>query len=83
MTLLMRLVKEEAAHQKPEGDEYYFPQGTFGKMVEAVVRATNLDDEAKAEWVEKYVDVYDDVRFSFFVAIKYAPQLRWIYIGSG
>lgn len=69
----MRLVKEEGVHLRPEGEEYYFPSETFTKIVRAVVAAEKLDDKAKSEWVEKYVDTYDDVRYSFFVAIKYAP----------
>ncbi|KAF8249977.1 CBF-domain-containing protein [Wilcoxina mikolae CBS 423.85] len=70
LTLLMRLVKEEGTHVVPEGEAYYFPNDTFYKIVRGVVAADNMDEEVKREWVEKYVDVYDDVRYSFFTAIK-------------
>ena len=70
LTLLMRLVKEEGTHLRPEGEEYYFPNDTFAKIVKGVVVAGNLDEEAKQEWIEKYVDAYDDVRYSFFTAVK-------------
>jgi len=70
LTLLMRLVKDEGVHQKPEGEEYYFPADTFAKVVKGIVVAENMDDAAKVTWVEKYVDVYEDVRYSFFTAIK-------------
>lgn len=70
MTLLMRLVKEEGTHLRPDGEEYYFPNGTFARIVKGIVAAENIDDETKAAWVGKYVDAYDDVRYSFFVAVK-------------
>lgn len=72
----MRLVKEEGTHLRPEGEDYYFPNETFAKVVKAMVTSDRLDDEAKSEWVEKYVDAYDDVRYSFFVAIKYVRSIR-------
>ena len=71
LKLLMRLVKDECAHLKPDSDDYYFPSDTFARVVKGIVSADNLDDEVKAEWVETYVDAYEDVRYSFFVAIKY------------
>lgn len=72
LTLLMRLVKEEGTHVVPEGEAYYFPNDTFYRIVKGIVVADNMDEEVKREWVEKYVDVYDDVRYSFFTAIKYS-----------
>lgn len=72
----MRLVKEEGTHLRPEGEEYYFPNETFAKVVKAMVVSDKLDDEAKGEWVEKYVEKYDDVRYSFFMAIKYAHSTK-------
>ena len=72
LTLLMRLLKDEGAHLKPEGEDHYFPHDTFGRIVGAALSAEHLDEEVKAELAEKYINRYDDVRYSFFTAMKYA-----------
>ena len=67
----MRLVKEEAAHLKPVGEEYFFPLESFGKVIKALVPASNVDEEYKMEFVEKYVNEYDDIRYGFLIGITY------------
>ncbi|KAI5779314.1 CBF/Mak21 family-domain-containing protein [Geopyxis carbonaria] len=69
LTLLMRLVKEEATHLKPPGEECFFPYDSFGKVIKALYLAENVDEPSKMEFVEKYVNEYDDIRYSFFMAI--------------
>jgi U3 small nucleolar RNA-associated protein 19 len=71
LTLLMRLLKDEGAHLKPDGEDYYFPHDTFGRIVSAALSAEHLDEEVKAELAKKYINCYDDVRYSFFTAMKY------------
>ena len=74
LTLLMRLVKDEAALLRPAGHTcYFFPNESFAAIVRAIVAVPSsggLTDEARREWVGGYVDVFDDVRYSFFTAIR-------------
>ncbi|PUU74040.1 CBF/Mak21 family-domain-containing protein [Tuber borchii] len=72
--LLMRLVKAESEHLSPPGEEAYFPHKLFQRIVEALVYAENLEDYVRIQFAEKYLDVYDDIRYSFFTAIKTLTQ---------
>ncbi|KAF2088068.1 nucleolar complex protein-like protein [Saccharata proteae CBS 121410] len=86
MTLLMRLVKEEVAGQKGQGDQAW-RQGVFLKLVHAL-----LDSEesglARDEFLENFVEEYDDVRFYTLVAIntclkdKGSSQARDALVGN-
>lgn len=70
LTLLMRLVKEDASHLKPIGEEFYFPHALFGKVVKALVYTEGLDESVKQEFVTKYLNEYDDIRYSFYSAVS-------------
>lgn len=70
LALLMRLVKEDASHLKPAGEDLYFPHGLFGKVVKALVYAERLDESVKGEFVAKYLNEYDDIRYSFYAAVS-------------
>ncbi|KAG0633255.1 CBF/Mak21 family-domain-containing protein [Tuber brumale] len=72
--LLTRLVKAESEHLTPPGEEAYFPHKLFRRIVEALVYAENLEDYVRIQFAEKYLDVYDDIRYSFFSAIKTLTQ---------
>jgi U3 small nucleolar RNA-associated protein 19 len=71
----MRLVKEEAEHLAPPGGECYFPHALFRRIIGALVYAEKLDDNVRDEFVHKYLEEYDDVRYSFLVAITCAHSL--------
>lgn len=70
LTLLMRLVKEDASHLKPTGEEFYFPHAQFGKVVKALVYTEGLDESVKQEFVTKYLNEHDDIRYSFYSAVS-------------
>lgn len=70
LVLLMRLVREDASHLKPAGDDLYFPHGLFGKVVKALVYAERLDEGVKKEFVSKYLNEFDDIRYSFYTAVS-------------
>lgn len=70
LALLMRLVREDAAHLKPAGDELYFPHALFGRAVKALVYAEGLDKSVKDEFVTKYLNQHDDIRYSFYIAVS-------------
>lgn len=70
LALLMRLVKEDSSHLKPVGEDLYFPHGLFGKIVKALVYAEILNESVKEEFVTKYLNEYDDIRYSFYTAVS-------------
>ena len=65
LTLLMRLVKEEAKSQK----DYKIKNGPLPRLVEALLRLP-LDDLNREEFAEKYLKQYDDIRYQTFQTIK-------------
>ena len=72
-TLLMRLVKEEAAHlNNPK--ESVWRDGIFGKLVHKLLE-DEVVEETKAGFVEKYVEKYDDVRYYTFALLAYVRAL--------
>lgn len=69
LTLLMRLVKESAVHLKL-GEDALWRNGLFTKIVRRIIEPDS-GDAVRAEFVEKYVKEYDDVRFYTFAALAY------------
>ena len=73
LTLLMRLVKEEAAHlNNPK--ESVWRDGIFGKLVQNLLEG-EVVEETRAGFVEKYVEKYDDVRYYTFGLLAYVRAL--------
>lgn len=71
LTLLMRIVKEEAA----VGGEQSWRGGssTFVAVVGALLRESDAE-AAREEFVDRYLEEHDDVRFFTFAAIKHLLQ---------
>lgn len=70
LTLLMRLVKEEASGTSKTAEQSWRnDKATFQSTVRALVRSDDAEG-ARQEFVEKYVEEHDDVRFYTFVAVK-------------
>lgn len=67
LTLLMRLVKESATHLKVS-EESIWRDGLFTKAIRRIIGA-EAGGAIRAEFVEKYVEAYDDVRFYTFAAL--------------
>ncbi|KAI9831892.1 MAG: hypothetical protein M1819_004614 [Sarea resinae] len=61
LTLLMRLVKDEATQTKGS-EEYAWLSGLFPRLVRALLEASP-GEEVREEFVEKFVKEYDDIRF--------------------
>ncbi|KAJ9137949.1 Nucleolar complex protein [Pleurostoma richardsiae] len=68
LTLSMRLLKAEAEYLDGK-DERTFPHAFFTQIVAAVVQG-DVEEEVRKEFLEKYVDEFDDIRFYTFKAIK-------------
>lgn len=64
LTLLMRLFKEEATRLK-KSDEAVWQTGTFAKALKFVMDGESSAD-VRNEFVQQYVEEYDDVRFYTF-----------------
>ena len=64
LTLFMRLVKEEGFHLR---DEHHFPYDLMARIARAILYMDHWDDTTlRDEFVEKYLDEYHDLRYSFF-----------------
>ncbi|KAK9330213.1 CBF/Mak21 family-domain-containing protein [Lipomyces starkeyi] len=63
LTILVRLVKEESNYLAPTKGEYYFPKALVRRILYALLNQS--DDELLLEFVEKYVNKYDDLRYYF------------------
>ncbi|KAK9237612.1 CBF/Mak21 family-domain-containing protein [Lipomyces kononenkoae] len=63
LTIMVRLVKEESIHLAPTKGEYYFAKALFKRILHALLHQS--DDELLLEFVEKYVNKYDDLRYYF------------------
>jgi U3 small nucleolar RNA-associated protein 19 len=71
LTLLMRLVKAETSQDHRRSDQAWrTPSGTFATLVQALLENTDAEG-ARQEFVEKYVEEHDDVRFYTFLAIRH------------
>ena len=70
LTLLMRIVKAETSQDSRRGDQAWRTEtATFYKFMTALLE--NGDAEgARQEFVEKYLEEYDDVRYHTMLAIK-------------
>ncbi|KAH7564154.1 hypothetical protein BM1_01201 [Bipolaris maydis] len=65
LTLLMRLVKEEAKSQK----DYKIKNGPLPRLIEVLLQLP-LDDLNREEFAEKYLKQFDDIRYQTFQTIK-------------
>lgn len=70
LTLLMRLLKGESESLNQNSDDSW-RIGAFPSLVLRVV-STSTADSIREEFVEKYLQPYDDVRYYAFAALKYA-----------
>lgn len=67
-TLSMRLLKAEAQYLSGTG-EYSFPGASFSEFIVGLVQP-EVDDSVRAEFIEKFVDEYDDIRFYTFRTLR-------------
>lgn len=64
LTLLMRLVKEETQQEGKRGEQAW-RTGTFQNVVRALIELDEAE-AARQEFVEKYLEEHDDVRYFTF-----------------
>lgn len=68
LTLSMRLLKAHGQYPYREADEHSFPKVLLRGIVAAICRPGA--DQVRREFVEKFVDEYDDIRLYTFKAIQ-------------
>ena len=62
----MRLLKEEGTQLRPADDDKYFPHDLMARIAKAVLFTNCSDDSTvRDEFIQKYLDEYHDVRYSF------------------
>lgn len=69
LTLAMRLLKAEGQNPQSDKDEYNFPKAFLRDIVGALCRS-EVDSEVRQEYVEKFVDEFEDIRFYTFKAVQ-------------
>ena len=70
LTLLMRVAKEEVSQEPKRAEQAWrTSQSVFTLVLKALLEDVNADG-AREEFVEKYVEEHDDVRFYTFLGIK-------------
>lgn len=72
LTVVMRLVKEKALHLN-QSEDAVWQNGLFGKLVQTLIEE-NVAEETRTEFVEKYVEKYDDVRYYTFACLAYVSS---------
>lgn len=65
-TILMNNMKSESEYFMNTNGTYHFANAAYGPIVRAIVYNPNFNDHLKKEVVEKYLNVYDDLRHYFF-----------------
>ena len=71
LTLLMRLIKEESAYLY-KSEEAIWRDGLFGRILGTLVDY-DVAEDTKREFVEKYMEEYDDVRYYALALLAYVP----------
>ena len=72
LTVAVRLVKEKALHLS-QSEDAVWRRGLFGQLVETLIQQ-DVAEETRAEFTEKYVVVYDDIRYYTFTYLAYVPS---------
>lgn len=69
LTLVVRLVKADASYLN-QSEDAISQDSLFGQLVRTLIEE-GVADEIRAEFVDKYVNNYDDVRYYTFASLAY------------
>ena len=72
LTVVVQLVKEKAAHLC-QSEDAIWQNGIFGQLVQTLIEE-EVAEKTRTEFVEKYVERYDDVRYYTFACLAYVPS---------
>ncbi|KAG1456897.1 hypothetical protein G6F56_006731 [Rhizopus delemar] len=65
LNILMSNFKSESENDMNIRGAYHFSNDVFGQIVKAVIVNPNFNDHLRKELIEKYLNVYDDLRHYF------------------
>ncbi|KAI9316357.1 CBF/Mak21 family-domain-containing protein [Dichotomocladium elegans] len=66
LKIQMALIKTQTEYVKEQYNKYRFPDAIFKPLVYAVITNPNLSELLRKEFLEKYVNAYDDIRYHFY-----------------
>ena len=72
LTIAVQLVKEKASHLN-QSEDAVWQDGLFRQLVQTLIEE-EVAETIRAEFVEKYVEQYDDVRYYTFACLAYVPS---------
>ncbi|KAG1175479.1 hypothetical protein G6F70_004098 [Rhizopus microsporus] len=66
LNILMSNIKSESEYAMNTSGAYHFANHVYGPIIKAIITNPNFNDHLRKEVVEKYLNVYDDLRHYFF-----------------
>ncbi|OBZ89436.1 hypothetical protein A0J61_02522 [Choanephora cucurbitarum] len=65
LNILLANIKSESESVMNNNGSYHFANAVYGPIVKAIITSTNFNEHIRKELVEKYLNVYDDLRHYF------------------
>jgi U3 small nucleolar RNA-associated protein 19 len=66
LNILMTMIKSESENFMNTSGSYHFSNNIYGPIVKAIIINDNFNEHLRKELVDKYLNVYDDLRHYFF-----------------
>lgn len=66
LNILLNMLKSESENFMNTSGSYHFSNDVYGPIVKAIIINPNFNEHLKKELVDKYLNVYDDLRHYFF-----------------
>ncbi|KAI7898713.1 uncharacterized protein BX663DRAFT_533210 [Cokeromyces recurvatus] len=66
LNILMGIIKSESENTMNSSGAYHFANNVYGLVVKEIITNTNFNEHLRKELVDKYLNVYDDLRHYFF-----------------
>ncbi|CAG8757004.1 4765_t:CDS:10 [Cetraspora pellucida] len=80
LNILLELLKTESIHLTTSSGTYHFSNNHFYRVVEGLIDNENFSEHLQTEFIEKYWNKYDDLRFYF---LKNAAKIINLATNSG
>lgn len=65
LNILLNMLKSESENLMNTSGSYHFSNDVYGPIVKAIIINPNFNEHLKKELVEKYLNIYDDLRHYF------------------
>ncbi|CAG8725658.1 2673_t:CDS:2, partial [Acaulospora morrowiae] len=80
LNILLELLKVESSYLSTSSGVHHFSNNHFYRVVEGLIDNENFSEQLKTEFVKKYFNIYDDLRFYF---LKDASKIINLAMDSG